>query len=114
MMQDVDTNQDIGNDKQEDTRESTLSTDIEDKASYNLEVLLLGQAHLDKSLQTLGVLQWTKWSCANIVIAFPLLTNSRNPAVAIAPPLLKPRKLTLLNKVYKSDHPPPTKMLLLP
>lgn len=57
MMQDVDTNQDIGNDKQEDTRESTLSTDIEDKASYNLEVLLLGQAHLDKSLQTLGVLQ---------------------------------------------------------
>jgi len=48
----------------------------------------------------------TKQSRADTVIAYSLLANSRNPAVAIVPPQLTHQMSTLLNKLTKSDCAP--------
>jgi len=56
LKQDDDTNQGISDDKSEDPGESTLLSDIEeDELDHHQEVLHLGQASQDKSLQTTWV-----------------------------------------------------------
>jgi len=119
MKQDDDTNQDIGDGESEgeseDTGESTLSTDIEqDDLDHQQEVLLLGQARRDKSLQTTRVPLPKKRSRADSVIACPLLPNSRKPPGPTAPPLLKCQKSALLNKLFESDHAPSAQALPQP
>jgi len=89
MYQDDETDQAIGNDDSEDTRESTLSSNIEeDNLDHQQEVLHLGEARQDKSLCTTRVPLPKERSCANTVIARPPLPNSRNLPAAMTPPLL--------------------------
>ena len=81
MKQDDDTDQDICDDESEgesqDTGESTLPSYIEENnLDHQQEVLLVGQACWDKSLQTTRVPLPKKWSCPDTVIARPLLPNS--------------------------------------
>jgi hypothetical protein len=109
MMQDDDTDQDIGDDESEgeseDTWETTLSSDIEeDDLDHQQQVLLLGQARRDKSLRTTRVPLPKKRSRADTVIARPLLPNPRKPPGSMAPPLLKRQKSALLNKSSESDR----------
>jgi len=114
LEQDDDTDLEIGDDESEDPGKSTLSSDIEeDNQDHQQEVLLQGQARRDMSLQSTSVPLPKKRSCANTVIARPPLPNSWNPAGAMAPPLLKRQKSTLLNKLSKSDGAPSTQALPL-
>jgi len=119
LKQGDDTDQDIGDGKSEgkseDTEESTLSSDIEeDDLDHQQEVLLLSQARRDKSLRTTRVPLPKKRSCADTVIARPLLPNSRKPPGSIAPPLLKRLKSALLNKSSESDRAPSAQVLPQP
>ena len=119
MKQDDDTDPDIcdgeNQGESEDTGECTLSSDIEqDDLDHEQEVLLLGQACRDKSLQTTRVPLPKQRSCANTVIARPLLPNSWKPPGSMAPPLLKRQKSALLNKSSESDRAPSAQALLQP
>jgi len=90
MNQVKDSDQEISDDENEDTGESTFSSDIEqDDLDHQQEVLYLGQACRDKSLRTARVPLPKTWSCADTLIARPLLSNSRNPPATMAPPLPK-------------------------
>jgi len=116
MEQDDDTDQDIGDRESDgasqDTGEYILLSDIEEEdLDHQQQVLLLGQARRDKSLQTSRVPLPMTWSHANAVIARPLITNSRKPHASMAPPLLKRQPSALLNKSCKSDHAPSTQAL---
>jgi hypothetical protein len=103
MLQDDVTNHDIDVDESEgqsdDTRETTLSSDIEDD-DFNCpqQVLLLGQPRYDKSAQTKRVPLPKHRSCADTVVARPLLPNPRKPPGSMAPPLLNRQMSALLNK----------------
>jgi len=109
LTQDDDTDQELSDDKCEDPRESTISSDIEDDDLYQLQkVLLQGLARQDKSLRTTMIPLPPKRSRADTVIACPLLPNSRNSAGAMAPLLLKLQMLTLFNKLSESDRAPST------
>ena len=113
--QDDETDQEIDDGDSEDAGESTLSADIEeDDFVHQQEVLHLGQASRDKSLRTTRVPLPKKRSCANTVIAHPALTNSQNLPAAMAPPLLKRQKLSLLHKLSESDRAPSAQALVLP
>jgi len=115
MKQYDNNNQEIGDAQSWETERSTISSNIaEDDCDRHLKELLLGQVRWNKSLSTIIVPLPKKWSHTDTVIACPLLPNSRNPPRAMAPPLLKCHKSTLLNKLSKSDHAPSAKMLLLP
>jgi len=99
MYQDDETGQEIGDDDSEATRESTLSSDIEaDDLDLQHEVLHLGQVRQNKSLRTTRVPLPMEWIRADTVIARPPLPNPRNLPAAMAPPLLKCQKSSLLNK----------------
>jgi len=114
LKQDDNTDQEFNDDKSEEPGESTLSSNIEEDDLYHQQkVLLLGQVHRDKSLRTTRVPLPKKRSSANTVIARPPLPNFLNPAGAMAPPLLKHQKSTLLNKISKSDRAPSTQALPL-
>jgi hypothetical protein len=115
MNQDDETDQEIGDDDSEDTGEYTLLSDIEeDNLDHQQQVLHPGQARQDKSLRNTRVSRRKKQSCANNVIGRPPLQNSRNLPAAMAPPVLKHQKSSLLNKLSKSDHAPSARALLLP
>jgi len=99
MNQDDETDQEIGDDNTEDNADSTCSSDIEDDDLHHQQVVLhLGQACQGKSLLTTRAPLPEKRSRADIVIAPPPLPNSRNLPRAMAPPLLKHQKSSLLNK----------------
>jgi hypothetical protein len=53
-------------------------------------------------------------SHADTVIAHPLLPNSQNLPAAIAPPMPKCQKSSLLNKLSKSDYAQSARALVLP
>jgi len=115
MYQDDETDQEIDDDESEDTRESTSSSNIEeDDLDHQQEVIHLGQACRDKSLRTTRVPLPKKQSRADTVIAHPPLPNSRNLPAAMAPPLLKRQKSSLLNKLPESDCAPSARALVLP
>jgi len=115
MNQDDETNQKIGDDDIGNTGESTLSSDIkEDDLDHQQQVLHLGQARRDKPLRTTRVPLRKKHSRADTVIARPLLPNSWNLPAAMAPPLLKCQKSSLLNKLSESDYAPSARALVLP
>ena len=114
MKQDDDTDQELSDDESEDPGESSLLSNIpEDDSDHQQEVLLLGQARQDKTLQTTRVPLPKKWSRSDTVIGHAPLPNSRNPDEPMAPPLLKRQKSNLLNKLSKSDRAPSTQMLSL-
>jgi len=77
-------------------------------------VLNLGHARRDKSLRTTRVPLAKKRCRADPVIARPPLPNSRNLPVAMAPPLLKRQKSSLLNKLSEFDRAPSARALVLP
>ena len=119
MMQDDDTDQDIGDDESEgeseDTGETTLSSDItEDNLDHQQQALLLGQARWDKSSRTTRVPLPKKRSRADTVIARSLLPNPRKPPGSMAPPLLKHQKSALLNTSSESDRAPSAQALPQP
>jgi len=115
MYQDDETYQEIYDDDSEDTGEYLLSSDIEeDDLDHQQKLLDLGQARRDKSLRTTSIPLPKKQSRANTVIARPPLPNSRNLPAAMAPPLLKREKSSLLNKLSESDHAPSARALVLP
>jgi len=115
MYQDDETDHKVGDDDGEDTGESTLSSDIEeDDLDHQHELLHLGQVRQDKSLRNTRVPLPKKGSRADTVIARPPLPNFRNLPVALAPPLLKRQKSSLLNKLSESDHAPSARALELP
>jgi len=100
MNQADETDHQIDDDDSEDTRESTLSSDIEeDYLDHQQEVLHLGQARRGRSLRTTRVSLPEEWSCADTVIPRPPHPNSWNLPVAMAPPLLKRQKSSLINKL---------------
>jgi hypothetical protein len=109
LKQDDGINQMLSDDKSEDPGESTLLSDlIEDDSDYRQEVLLLGLARWDKSLPTTRIpLQKTQSRSDTVSVRSPL-PNSRNPAWAMAPPLLKCLKSTVLNKSSEPDRAPST------
>ena len=114
LKQDDDTNQELSDDEREDLEKSTLSSDIEeDELDQQQQVLLLGQVRRDKSFRSTRVPLPTKRSYADTGISHPLLPNSRNPAGAMAPPLLKHQNATLLNKLSEADRAPSTQALPL-
>jgi len=77
MYQDDETDPDIGDDDSEDTRVSTLSSNIEEEdLDHQQEVVHLAQVCQDKSLRTTKVPPPKKWSHADTVIALPLFPNS--------------------------------------
>jgi len=115
MYQDDETEEEIGDDDSDDTGESTLSSDIaEDYLDHQQEVLHLAQVRQDKSSRTTWAPLPKKRSCADTVIARPPLPNSRNLPAAMAPPLLKRQKSSLLNKLFESDCAPSARALVLP
>jgi len=115
MNQDDETDQEISDDNHQGTRECTLSSDIEeDDFDHHQEVIHLGQARQEKLLRTTSVPLRKKRRCADTVIAHPPLPNSRNRPAAMAPPLLKHQKSSLLNKLSKSDCAPSARALVLP
>ena len=115
LNQNDDTDQQIGDDDSEDTRESTLPSDIkEDNLDHQQEVLHLGQARREKSLCTTRVPLPKKPSRADTVIPHPPLPNSRNLPAAMAPSQLKRQKSSLLNKLSESDSAPSAWALVLP
>jgi len=68
------TDQEIGDDDSENTRQSTLSSGIEeDNVDHLQEVLHLGLMRSEKSLCTTMVPLPEKWSHADTVIAHPLI-----------------------------------------
>jgi len=114
INQDEDSDQEISDDESEATGESTSLSDIEeDNLDHMQEVLSLGQALREKSLRTTWVPLPKMWSCADTVIARPLLPNSRNPPATMPPPLLKRQDSTLPNKFSESDCVPSTRALVL-
>jgi len=105
--QNNDTDHNISDDGRNDPGESTIWAAIqEDYMAHRNEVLLLGQVRQDKSFPTTRVQLPKIQSYANNVIAFPLLPSSRNPARAMAPPLLIHQKSIILNKLSKCDCAP--------
>ena len=115
IYQDDETEQEIDDNDREDTGLSTLSSDIEeDNLDHQQEVLHLGQVCRDKSLRTTRVPLPKKPSHADTVIARPPLRNSPNLPAAMAPPLLKRQKSSLLNKLSESDCAPSARALVLP
>ena len=113
MNQDDKTDQEIADDDSEDTGESTISSDIEeDNLDHPQKFLHLCQARWDKSLRTIRVPLPKKWISADTVIAGPLLQNSRNLPAAMAPPLRKHQKSSLLNKISESDSAPAARALV--
>jgi hypothetical protein len=110
MMQDDDTDQDIGDDEgegeREDTGETTLSSDIDkDNLDHPQMVLLRGQARREKSSRTTWVPLPKTPSRADTVIERPLLPNSRESPGSIGPPpLLKGQKSAHLNKSSESHR----------
>jgi len=68
----------------------------------------------NKTLHTTSVPLPEKRSRADTVIARPPLPNSRNLPVALAPPLLKRQKSSLLNKLSQSDRATSARALVLP
>jgi hypothetical protein len=109
------TNQEIRDDHSEYARESTLSFDIEgDDLDHEPVVLHLGQARRDKAVHTTMLPLPKKQSHANTVIACPLLLNFRNLSAALAPPLLKGQKSSLIDKVSESGPPPSPRAPVLP
>ena len=114
MKQGDDTDQELSDDRSEDAGESTISSDIEeDDLDHQQKVLLPGQVRLDKSLRTPRVPLPKKQSPADTVIARPPVPNYPNPAGAMAPPLLKREKSTLLNRSSESARAPSTQALPL-
>jgi len=100
LHQDDNTDPEIDEEESEDPGESTSSSNTEDvNLHHEQEVLPRGHARRDKLLRATSVAQPRKRSDADSVIAHPPLPNSRNPAGALAPPLLKPQNSTLLNKL---------------
>jgi len=115
MTQDDETDQAIGDDVSEKTRQSTLSSDIEeDDLDHHQVVLHVGQACRDKSLRSTSVPLSMKLSRADTVIAHPPLPNSRNLPAAMAPPLLKHQKSFPLIKSSESDCAPSAQPLVKP
>jgi len=115
MNQHDETDQELSDDDSEDTGESTLSSDIdEDDLDHQQDVVHLGQASQNKSLCTTSVPLPKKQSRADTVIARPPLPNSRNLPAAMAPPLLKRKRSSLLNKLSESDRAPSARALVLP
>jgi len=103
---DDDTNREISDNKSEDTRAFTLSSDIEeDDLENQQEVLHPDQPHHHKALQTTRVPLPKKQSRADTVIACTSLPNLRHPAGAISPPLFKLQKSTI-DILCKSDVVP--------
>jgi len=114
LKQDDDTDQVISDDNCEDHTESNISYDIdEDDSNHQQEVWLLCQVRQDRLSQPTRVPLRKTQSCADTVVACPPLPNSRNPAVAMTPALLKHQKSTLLNKLSDSHHTPWSKALPL-
>ena len=115
LNQDDGTDQDIGDDHSDVTRESTWSSDIEgDDVDHQQKVLHLCQACRDKSLRTTSV-SLLKIQCyAYSVIAHPPLRNSRNLPVVMIPPLLQREKSSRLNKLSESDCAPSVRTQVLP
>jgi len=114
LKQDDDSNQELINNKSDDPRDSTLTSDIkDDDVDCQRKVLLLGQVHWDKMLRTTRVPQLKKHGCADIVIAHPPHTNSTHTARAMAPTLLKRQKLSFFNNLSMSNHAPSTQALPL-
>jgi hypothetical protein len=116
MKRDDDTDQDINDDEiegeSEDTRETTISSDIkEDNLDHQQQVLLPGHACRDKYLRNTRVPLPKTRSRADTVIACPLLSHSPKPPGSMAPPLLKCQKSALLNKSSKSDYAPSAQAL---
>jgi len=114
MKQIDDMDEEIGDDENSNTEESILSLDInQDILNQSLDFLLLDEPHNDNTVWTTGVPLPKISTHGDTVIAHAPLQNSRNPAGAIAPPLLKCQKSTLHNKLCKSHcptaqaHPPP-------
>jgi hypothetical protein len=115
MNQNDETNQEIGDDDSEDTGESTFSSDIEeDDLNHQQVVLHLGQVRWEKSLRTTRVLLRKKQSHADTVLARPPLPKSQNLPAAMAPPLLKRQRSSVLSKLSDSDRAAFTRALVLP
>ena len=77
LKQKDDTNQELSGDESEGPGESTISFDIkDDNWDHRQDVLLLGQARWDQSLQTTRVPLPMKQGGADNVIARPPLPNS--------------------------------------
>jgi hypothetical protein len=109
LKQDDGINQKLSDDKSEDPGESTLLSDLkEDDSDYQQEVHLLGLGRWDKSLPTTRIPLQKTQSRSDTVIVHSPLPNSRNPAWAMAPPLLKCVKSTILNKSSEPDRAPST------
>jgi len=90
LKQDDDPDQELIDDESDGSGESPLSSEIAGDDLYHLQkVLLLRQVGQDKSLRNGRVPLLKKRSPADTVIALPPHPNSRNPAAAMAPPLLK-------------------------
>jgi len=114
IKQDDYTDLQLSEDKSEDPRESTRSSDIqEEDFDQHQVVLLLGQVRQVKSLLTTSVPPPKKRSHADPVIARPLLPHSWNSAGEMPLPLLKHLKSALWNKLSKSDHAASTQALPL-
>jgi len=91
------TNRESRENEREDFGESTLSSDIEeDHLDNQQEVLHLDQACHDETIRTTTVPPPKKRSLSDTVIACTSLPNLRHPAGAMAPPLLKREKLTII------------------
>jgi len=119
MMQDDHTDHDIGDHESEgqseDTRETTLSSDMEQEdLDHQQQVLHLGQAHRHKSSRTARVPLPMKRSHADTVIVHPLLPNPRKPPWSMAPPLLKHQTSALINNSSGSDDAPSAQALPQP
>jgi hypothetical protein len=93
MNQDDKTNYKIGDDDSEDTGDSTMSSDIDEENLDNQEdVLHLGQACRGMSFCTTRVQLPKERSHTDIIIARPLLPNSRYLPATMALPQLKHKK----------------------
>jgi len=115
MNDDDDTNPQIADDDSENTGEYTFLSDInEDHLDHQQEVLHLGLMRQEKSLRTTRVPLPQKRGHADTVIACPLHPNCQNLPVAMAPPLLKCQKSSLVNKLFNSDHAPSAWALVHP
>jgi len=94
---DNDTEREISENESKDHGESTLSSDIEeDDLDNQQEVLHQDQVRCDKTIRNTRVPPPKKRSRAVTVIARTSLPNLRHPARAMAPPLLKRQKSTII------------------
>ena len=115
MNQNDETDQEVGDYDNQHTRESTLSSDIEEDDLHHQQwVLRLCQVRQDKSLRNTMVPMPRKQSRTDTVIARPPLTNSHNLPTPMAPPLLNRQKSSLDNTLSESDRAPSTWALVLP